>query len=682
MASDKPKLHRKKEYDIPLYYFYQGKNCEAQKFFGSHRHIDQKKGLEGFIFRVWAPNAKALSVVGEFNDWDNTANTMKLVADGVWETFIPNLKQYDIYKYCVTGADGVKRLKSDPYASHFETRPNTASKIYESSYVWNDDAWQKSKNDKVIYKSPMNVYEVHLGSWKKYEAETFPNYSNFADEIIPYLQKMSYTHIEFMPLTEYPFDDSWGYQVTGYFAPTSRYGTPDDFKSMVDKFHNAGIGVILDWVPAHFPKDAHGLYEFDGSCCYEYTEPKKREHASWGTRIFDYGKAEVCSFLISSACNWIEEYHVDGLRVDAVASMLYLDYDKRDGEWMANIYGGKENLEAVDFLKRLNETVFSRNPNALMIAEESTAWPLVTKPTDIGGLGFNFKWNMGWMNDMLSYMSLDPIYRAFNHDKITFSFFYCFSENFVLPISHDEVVYGKGSMYTKMSGTSLEQKLASYRAFLCYMMAHPGKKLLFMGQEFAQSNEWNFKTGLDWDCLNNKENKTMLEFSEKLNKFYLDNSTLWANDDSWDGFSWIANDDYQQSVIAFRRLDDKGEELIVVCNFVPVQRSDYKIGVPFEGKYKLVFNSDAKEFGGSGIAKKTYTSVDESMHGFDQCISMELAPLSVMYLKGTPTPKKKATTKTTKKLSSEDDTPKKSTAKKTTTKKTTTKTVKKSSAED
>ncbi|MCC8069911.1 MAG: 1,4-alpha-glucan branching protein GlgB [Ruminococcus sp.] len=652
MATNEPEFQRKKEYDVPLYYFYQGKSCEAHKFFGAHRYIDDD-GVQGFIFRVWAPNAKALSVVGEFNSWDDSTNTMQLVANGVWETFIPNIKQYDIYKYCVTSKDGVKRLKSDPYASHYETRPNNASKVYESSYQWNDDSWQSSKSKRIIYKSPMNIYEVHLGSWQKLDEGTLPNYSNFADEIIPYLQKMSYTHIEFMPLTEYPFDASWGYQVTGYFAPTSRYGTPDDFKAMIDKFHNANIGVILDWVPAHFPKDGYGLYEFDGTCCYEYTEPKKREHASWGTRVFDYGKAEVCSFLISSACNWVEEYHVDGLRVDAVASMLYLDYDRRDGEWMANIYGGKENLEAVEFLKRLNEMVFSRNPNVLMIAEESTAWPLVTKPTDIGGLGFNFKWNMGWMNDMLSYMSLDPIYRAFNHDKVTFSFFYCFSENYLLPISHDEVVYGKGSMYTKMSGTTPEQKYASYRAFLCYMMAHPGKKLLFMGQEFAQANEWNFQTGLDWELLENNDNKTMLNFSERLNRFYLENSPLWANDDSWDGFSWIANDDSKQSVIAFRRLDDTGEEIVIVCNFVPVQRNDYKIGVPMYGKYRIVFNSDDKEFGGSGVAKNIYKTLDTPMHGFDQCISLDLAPLSVIYLKGTAEPKaKKTSVKTSKKTTS------------------------------
>lgn len=636
-----PNIHNDNLNDFPLYLFYQGKNYETYKFFGVH----SKKVGRGkiFTFRVWAPHASSVSVVGDFNDWDRNKNPMHLISDGVWEAEIKKLNQFDIYKFSIETSDGRIILKSDPYAAHFETRPGTASKIYESSYEWSDAQWFAEKRKKVIYKSPMNIYEVHLSSWKINEDDNFLDYITFAKKIIPYLKKMSYTHIEFMPLTEYPFDGSWGYQVTGYYAPTSRHGTPDDMRKMIDMFHEAGIGVILDWVPAHFPKDAHGLFEFDGGYCYEYTEEKKREHKAWGTCVFDYGRPEVCSFLISSACYWFDEFHIDGLRVDAVASMLYLDYDRRDGEWMANIYGGNENLEAVQFLKNLNEAVFAKYPDALMIAEESTAWPLVTKPTDIGGLGFNFKWNMGWMNDMISYISLDPIYRAFNHDKLTFSFFYAFSENYVLPISHDEVVHGKCSMINKMPG-EYEQKFSSYRAFLAYMMAHPGKKLLFMGQEFAQMKEWDFKTQLDWNLMEFDAHKQMLKFSEKLNKFYVENPPLWENDDSWNGFSWISNDDYKQSVIAFRRFDDNGDEIIAVCNFVPVERKDYKIGVPQKGRYKLVFNTDALEFGGTGVTEKSFKTTHYAMHGFDESISMTLAPLSVIYLKFAPV--KKRTPKT------------------------------------
>ncbi len=630
--------------DFPLYLFHQGKNFEAQRFFGAHLF---RRGRGQFCrFRVWAPKAVSVSVIGDFNGWDRSANPMEKISDSVWEAEIPRLKQFDSYKYSIETEDGRILEKADPYAAHYERRPGTASKLFESTYQWQDEAWFAEKKKHSPYKRPMNIYEVNIFSWKHTTEEKFPSYIGFAEKIIPYLKKMSYTHIEFMPLTEYPFDGSWGYQVTGYFAPTSRHGTPDDFRKMVDMFHQANIGVILDWVPAHFPKDAMGLCEFDGSYCYEYADPLKMEHKGWGTRVFDYGKGEVCSFLISSACCWLEDFHVDGLRVDAVASMLYLDYDRQGGEWRPNVYGGHENLEAVDFLRHLNEAAFGRNPEVLMIAEESTAWPLVTKPTDIGGLGFNFKWNMGWMNDMLSYISLDPIYRAFNHDKLTFSFFYCFSENYILPISHDEIVYGKCSMLNKMSGSTEEDKFSSYRAFLGYMMAHPGKKLLFMGQEFAQRNEWNYQTDLDWDLLEQKPHQQMEQFSEDLNRFYLENSPLWQDDDSWQGFSWISHDDYQQSVIAFRRIDDDENEVIAVCNFCPVQRNDYKIGVPFEGKYQLVFNTDAKAYGGSGVTESKFETLNIGMHGFEQCISMTLAPLSVIYLKYTPV-KKRASRKTT-----------------------------------
>ena len=635
-------INNSKLNDFPLYLFYQGKNYQAYQFFGVHPVKGSRN--KSYIFRVWAPKAKSVSVVGDFNNWDRNVNKMELIADGVWEVTIPKLKQFDIYKFSIEAMDGRILLKSDPYGHHFETRPSTASKIFESSFKWTDKEWINNKKKKNIYKSPINIYEVHLNSWKINDDGNYYDYVSFANNIIPYLKKMSYTHIEFMPLTEYPFEGSWGYQVTGYYAPTSRFGTPDDFRKMINLFHENNISVILDWVPAHFPKDGSGLYEFDGTCCYEYTDECKKEHKAWGTRVFDYGKGEVCSFLISSACYWLNEFHIDGLRVDAVASMLYLDYDRRDGEWCANIYGGNENLEAVAFLKRLNEAVFSIQPDVLMIAEESTAWPMVTKPTDIGGLGFNFKWNMGWMNDMVSYISLDPIYRAFNHDKLTFSFFYCFSENYILPISHDEVVYGKCSLFHKMPG-NYEQKFSSLKAFMCYTMAHPGKKLMFMGQEFAQKNEWNYQTQLDWNLLSDDMHAQMLLFTEKLNKFYLENSPLWQNDDSWTGFNWISNDDYKQSVIAFRRIDDNGDEIIAVCNFVPVERTDYKIGVPKKGRYKLIFNSDAIEFGGSGISQKSYTSKHYSMHGFDDSISLTLAPLSVIYLKHTPVKPRKTNLK-------------------------------------
>ena len=629
-----------KEYEVPLYLFHQGKNAEAYKLFGSH--FAKKDGVSGVVFRVWAPKAADVSVVGDFNHWNREESYMKKISDGgIWELFIPGLKKFDNYKYSIKTERGQIKLKADPYGYHMETRPNTASKVYDiSGYNWKDSKWMDEKKTKDVYRSPMNIYEVHLNSWfTKTDEEELFSYMQLAEKLVPYVKEMGYTHIEMMPIAEFPFDGSWGYQQIGYYAPTSRFGTPSDFMEFVDYCHTHGVGVILDWVPAHFPKDAAGLYEFDGDYCYEYSDPNKREHYNWGTRVFDWGKPEVQSFLISNANYWLSEYHIDGLRVDAVASMLYLDYDRQGGAWTPNKNGGNENLEAVDFLQNLNSCLFSRHPGLLMIAEESTAWPMVTKPVDIGGLGFNFKWNMGWMNDMLSYISMDPIYRAFNHDKLTFSFFYCFSENYILPISHDEIVYGKCSMLNKMAGDR-EEKFASYRAFLGYMMAHPGKKLLFMGQEFAQSNEWNYQTQLDWQLLEQQDHQQMLLFSEKLNRFYLEHPQLWQDDDSWQGFSWISHDDYQQSVIAFRRIDDDGKELVIVCNFCPVKRTDYCIGVPKEGRYRLVFNTDAVEFGGTGVSEKVFKTTKIGMHDCPQSISMTLAPLSVVYLEYAPVKRK------------------------------------------
>ena len=639
MKPTEEKIHSSPS-DLPVYLFKQGNNCEAYRYFGAH--IEQRAGETGVVFRVWAPHAVAISVVGDFNSWKPGSHPMRKVdGDSVWELFIPGMKEYDVYKYCVTTRAGDLVYKADPYAFHAETRPSNGSKVYDlNGYAWHDESWQAAQKKADVINGPMNIYEMHAGSWKTKEDNVPYNYSELADQLIPYITEMGYTHVELLPVMEYPFDGSWGYQVTGYFAPTSRYGTPKDLMAFVDKLHQAGIGVIMDWVPAHFPKDQFGLYRFDGEPCYEDPNPKRGEHKEWGTMVFDFGRKEVQSFLISSALYWLEQYHIDGLRVDAVASMLYLDYNRKQGEWEPNKDGGKENLEAVAFLRKLNSTVLGRHPHKYMIAEESTAWPLVTKPASDGGLGFNFKWNMGWMNDMLSYISLDPIYRAFNHDKLTFSFFYCFSENYILPISHDEIVYGKCSMLQKMNGQDDAERFASYRAFLGYMMAHPGKKLLFMGQEFAQKNEWNYETQLDWELLELPEHKRMEQFSQDLNRFYLEHSPLWQDDDSWQGFSWISHDDYQQSVIAFRRIDDAGKEIIAVCNFCPVQRNDYKIGVPKEGSYALAFNTDDKKYGGSGITESKFRTLPISMHGFEQCVSLTLAPLSVIYLTFTP-PKKR-----------------------------------------
>lgn len=632
MSTKTTKKHS--ENDVPLYLFHEGSNSNAYEYFGSHR-----KNKNTVVFRVWAPDAKNVSVTGDFNDWSETENPMKPLKNsgGVWEAEIKNIKPYDMYKYCITAADGRTLMKCDPYGFHMETRPGTATKYYEidDCYEWHDEKWVEGRTGKNIYESPVNIYEIHAGSWKQYDDGNFYSYRALADSLVPYVKKMGYTHIEFMPLTEYPFDGSWGYQVTGYFAATSRYGEPKDLMYLVDKCHENGIGVILDWVPAHFPKDANGLYEFDGGPLYEYSDPRKGEHYGWGTRVFDFGKNEVRSFLMSSASFWLKKYHLDGIRIDAVASMLYLDYDRKDGEWVPNKNGGNENLEAVEFLQKLNENIFRDFPYAMMIAEESTSWPMVTKPVFSGGLGFNFKWNMGWMNDILRYFSLDGFFRKYNHDCITFSMFYAFSENFVLPISHDEVVHGKKSLIDKMPG-SYDEKFAGVRAFLGYMMAHPGKKLMFMGQEFGQFIEWNYEKGLDWLLLDYPKHRALQNYFKKINEFYKANPAFWQIDYSWEGFSWISSDDKDNSVIAFRRIDEKGKEIIVVCNFTNVERCDYRIGIPKKGAYKIVFNSDDVEFGGEGKGNKGKLKTESiNMHGFEQSISLDLPPMSAIYIKKT-----------------------------------------------
>ena len=608
--------------------FADGTCADAYRFLGSHNE-DGKT-----VFRVWAPGAEEISVVGDFRDWDHTKYHMMHIGGGIFEAIVDELPEYSAYKYSIKSKDGHRFLKSDPYAYHFETAPATASKTYDiDGFDWHDGEWLEKRRAGDIYSSPVNIYEVHIGSWRRYKDGNLLDYKELARQLSEYVKEMGYTHVELMPVMEHPFDGSWGYQVTGYYAPTSRYGTPKDFMTFVDIMHEAGIGVIIDWVPAHFPKDGSGLYKFDGSPCYEYSDEKKGEHKEWGTCVFDYGRGEVVSFLVSNAMFWHEMYHVDGIRVDAVASMLYLDYNRRDGEWIPNRFGGHENLEAVDFFHTLNETVFAKFPGTMMIAEESTAWPMVTKPVFSGGLGFNFKWNMGWMNDMLRYMSLDPINRKYHHDSLTFSFFYAFSENFILPMSHDEVVHGKCSMINKMPG-DYGMKFDGLRAFYAFMAAHPGKKLLFMGSEFAQFIEWNYEQELDWLLLEYDKHKKMQYFVKTLNRFYLENPEFWQIDYSWEGFSWISNDDRDQSVISFRRIDKNGDEIICVFNFVPVAREKYRIGAPQHGIYSVLFNTDDEKFGGSGTYDESdYITALVPMHGYDQSLELKLPPLSALFLK-------------------------------------------------
>ncbi len=614
--------------DLPGYLFHQGTNFNAYDFLGAHLCVQGKKN--GVIFRVWAPNAKSVSVVGDFNGWDKTSSVMQKVTSGVYELFIEGVKEFDNYKYAITSNSNEVVLKADPYAFHSETPPNTASKVYDlEGFEWSDGEYLDSIKSKNHLKSPMNVYEVNLASWKRRDKGEYLTYEDLERELVPYVKKMGYTHVEFMPVSEYPFDGSWGYQVVGYYSITSRFGTPKQFMSLINAFHKEGIGVIVDWVPAHFPKDEHGLIEFDGTPLYEYQGKDRQENEVWGTRYFDVGRTEVQSFLVSNAVFFFEKFHVDGLRVDAVAAMLYLDYDKRPGEWVPNQYGENKNLEAIAFFHKLNKEIFGRYPYALMIAEESTANVKVTGPVHEGGLGFNFKWNMGWMNDTLSYMSTDPLFRSYHHNKLTFSLTYAFSENYILPISHDEVVHGKKSVLDRMPGF-YEDKFAGNRAFMGYMMAHPGKKLTFMGEEFGQFKEWDYKEGLEYFLLNYPLHYKLWLFYKELNEFYKKTPALYVVDDKWDGFRWIDADLRDRNLYSFIRNDGLGNELIAVINMSGSDNNDYFIKLP-EGKYKVTFNSDMIRYGGSGKIKKQVYLAKKSRYR-ETGITLNIPKLSFVYL--------------------------------------------------
>ena len=618
-----------KSKEMPVYLFHQGTNAHAWELLGAHRQLNGKTN-----FCTWAPHAAAISVVGDFNGWDAAANPMtRLNEQGLWGATVELTHDYDCYKYQITTANGRTLYKADPFAFHTQTPPENASKIYRlAGYRWHDAEWMTERAAQDAPSLPVNIYELHIGSWRRNADGNYYSYLQLAEELPTYLTEMGYTHVELLPPTEHPYDGSWGYQVTGYYAPSSRYGTPHDFMALVDALHEAGIGVIMDWVPAHFPKDEFGLYEYDGACCYEYSDPAKWEHKDWGTRVFDFGRTEVQSFLTSSANFWAHTYHIDGIRVDAVASMLYLDYGRQEGEWRPNINGGRENLEAVAFLRKLNSTVLSEHPGFLMIAEESTAWPLVTRPPEIGGLGFNFKWNMGWMNDTLFYTSLDPYFRSYNHDKLTFSMMYAFSENFVLPISHDEVVHGKGSLLNKMPG-DYNQKFAGLRTFMGYMMTHPGKKLLFMGCEFGQFIEWDYHKQLDWMLLDYESHRKTKDYIRALNHYYLAHPALWQVEDNWDGFRWLNADDNTRSVITYYRADEKGKKSLVLCNFAASRWEDYRMGVPEAGTYRVALCSEEEQYGGAGFDRETlYRSEEQPLGQWAHSITLDVPPLSCMIL--------------------------------------------------
>ncbi len=608
--------------EFQMYLYNEGTNFRSYEMLGPH------KTDGGWRFAVWAPNAEKVCLTGDFDGWQGNQKPLeKIKTTGIWYGFFEDVKEGMLYKYAITDKNGKTVLKSDPVAFANELRPATASLVKDiPNFSWEDASWLEKRKKTPIYDKPMNIYEVHLASWKMHDDGRLYTYREMADELIPYVREMGYTHIEVMPLTEYPFDGSWGYQVTGYFAATSRFGSPEDLMYLINECHKNGIGIIMDWVPAHFPRDLHGLYMFDGTATYEYADTRLGEHKDWGTMVFDYSKSEVISFLLSSAYFWLSVYHFDGLRVDAVSSMLYRDYSRKDGEWVANIYGGNENLEAVDFLRNLNSIMFAKFPNILMIAEESTAWSMVTGPADKGGLGFNYKWNMGWMNDTLRYMSMDPYFRKPNHELLTFVMCYAYSENFILPLSHDEVVHGKKSLIDKMFG-SYEEKFANYRTLLAYYMSLPGKKLMFMGGEIAQFIEWRFYEGLEWHLLDIEMHKKLQNYVKALNRFYLDNPPMWQIDGSWDGFSWINAEDRDNSVLSYARSSKDGEKIIVCTNFTPVHRENYELQLPEDGKYEVLLSSDWENFGGASKQKKVvYKTADKA-------VKIDLPGLTALYLK-------------------------------------------------
>lgn len=617
-----------------IYLFNTGCNYHSYQLLGAHLTVE--KGKPGVRFSVWAPNANEVKVVGDFNDWQGQDYQMeKMGSSGIWAIFVPGIKAGALYKYEIKTWEGDILVKSDPYGFYSELRPNTASIVYDlNNYEWQDAAWREKKNGQAAYQGPLLIYEVHLGSWRRGKDNAVMNYRELAQELPQYAAEMGYTHLELLPLAEHPFDGSWGYQATGYYSLTSRYGTPEDFMYFVDKCHEQGIGVIMDWVPGHFCKDDHGLRCFDGRPLYEPEMAERRENREWGTANFDFGRQEVLSFLISNALFWLDVYHVDGFRVDAVSNILYLDYGRQAGEWIPNKYGGNGNLEGMDFLRRVNEVVFHYYPRTLMIAEEATSWPMVSWPTNLGGLGFNFKWNMGWMNDMLRYMSLDPIHRKWHHNLLTFSLMYAFSENFVLALSHDEVVHGKRSLLDKMPG-DYWQKFANLRAFYGYWMAHPGKKLLFMGGEFGQFIEWKPGDSLDWHLVDYEKHQKLQSYSRQLNHFYQQERTFWEIDFTWEGFQWIDCNNYEQSIICFQRKTKEDNDFtIVVCNFTPELREGYQIGVPLLGQYQEVFNSDWEQFGGSGQQNMGVLEAEKyQWHNQPYALSIRIPPLATIYLK-------------------------------------------------